>query len=283
MEAAPPAARVAPDGAADNRFIKHYRSVQAWQAALRHYRWLAGFAPPLRLPALLGADPALLTIDFAHVSGRPLRLTDLPRVASEMGSFHAAVRRQLGDAELAQPLTEHGQVIAADFFSARRAALARRLQDGQLLGAWFSAAQVEQVLAVADGSPACVYKDSNPRNFLFAIEGDLITLDFDDLTLAPPGYDLAKLVVSAAMIHGPIPQASIELLLDRYNAALHKSTPPMQGRPGWGCTLPRLHVWLEVHFVLTDPYRGRGGYRHRWSDVRPPSARSLFDQGLTQR
>ena len=40
-------------------------------------------------------------------------------------------------------------------------------------------------------------------------------VDFDDLTLAPFGYDLAKLVVSTAMTHGPLPAEAITAALVR--------------------------------------------------------------------
>ncbi len=233
---------------------------------------------------MLGADAAKLTIDFTYLPSHPLGLADLALVAREMGALHAAIHQtHTFDANLARPLLgQDGQPIAADFYSIRRTALARRLEGDEACGAWFNASQADHILAVADGSPAVIYKDSNPRNFLLRGD-DLITIDFDDLTLAPPGYDLGKLIVAAAMTCGPVQQTTIELILVSYNAALHRRTPPAHRNPALRCTLAQLYVWLEVHFVLTAAYHGQSGYRYRWSDIRPPGASRLFQQGLSTR
>jgi hypothetical protein len=42
-------------------------------------------------------------------------------------------------------------------------------------------------------------------NILITSIGRPVTVDIDDLTLAPFGYDLVKLVVTLAMTHGRLP------------------------------------------------------------------------------
>jgi hypothetical protein len=39
-------------------FVKRYATVERLAAAVRHHQWLTRYAPPLRLPALVDADPA---------------------------------------------------------------------------------------------------------------------------------------------------------------------------------------------------------------------------------
>ncbi|WP_420094795.1 phosphotransferase [Nocardia asteroides] len=46
--------------------------------------------------------------------------------------------------------------------------------------------------------PVALYKDSDIRNFILA-DDQVAILDFDDLTLAPFGYDLAELIVNGRM------------------------------------------------------------------------------------
>jgi hypothetical protein len=48
-----------------------------------------------------------------------------------------------------------------------------------------------------------------PATSLSPPDGTPVTIDFDDLTLVPFCYDLAKLIVTLAMTHGPIPCATI--------------------------------------------------------------------------
>ncbi len=66
-----------------------------------------------------------------------------------------------------------------------------------------ASARHSALLHGACGGPAAFYKDANPRNFLITPAGP-VTVDFDDLTLAPFGYDLAKLVVTLAMTYGAL-------------------------------------------------------------------------------
>lgn len=138
--------------------------------------------------------------------------------------------------------TRHGLTIT-DFITPRRTAL-------------------EKIPLPVTGQPAALYKDANIRNFLLTDDG-VAVVDFDDLTLAPFGYDLAKLVVSAAMTYGQLDPHMIELALNTYNshtAAVGRFTE---------CPMQHLRVYAEFHHLLTAPYLHRNGYRHPWPRVRP--------------
>ena len=118
------------------------------------------------------------------------------------GSAHAA---ELHQARLNQPYrTVRGHMLPS--FPHRRVdAVARELRAGNVPGnELMSVVRAQRLLAGADG-PAAFYKDANPRNFLITPDGLPVTIDFDDLTLAPFGYDLAKLVVTLAMTYGALP------------------------------------------------------------------------------
>jgi Ser/Thr protein kinase RdoA (MazF antagonist) len=127
--------------------------------------------------------------------------------------------------------------------------------------------QQAQLLIMNAGGPAAFYKDANPRNFLITPGGTLVTIDFDDLTLAPFGYDLAKLIVTLGMTHGPIPATSIAAALISYNeaAARHCQTLPIVMRE-------ELMSWAEIHYILTSRYATDGRYPFRWDQARPSAA-----------
>lgn len=93
------------------------------------------------------------------------------------------------------------------------------------------------------------------------------TIDHDFLTLAPFGYDLAKLITSLAMTHGPLPSALIAEALAAYNQAL---PGPPHHIPEVRCS--DLMAWAEVHHVLTSHYLGRRGYRYGWHECRPTTS-----------
>ncbi|QIS23464.1 hypothetical protein [Nocardia terpenica] len=91
--------------------------------------------------------------------------------------------------------------------------------------------------------------------------GTVTLVDFDDLGLAPFGYDLAKLVVSAAMTHGQLGPALIETTLDAYNTALSD--------PETTCPAPRFRYFAELHHHFTSKYLHQHGYQYSWNQVRP--------------
>lgn len=220
-----------------NVFVKRYHDPQAAAAAAAHLTWLTSLGAGIRLPALRMIAGRWLVTEL--LTGHHPRPADLPAVAATLGTLHrSAYDRHLRHARLDHPLRVGGLLIN-DFATPRRAALARQPVPHT-------------------GLPAAIYKDTNVRNILLTDAG-VAQVDFDDLTLAPFGYDLAKLIVSTAMTYG-LPAASlVSDALAAYN--MHVGTN--------ACTIDRLHRYAELHGNLTAPYLHRNGYRHPWPTVRP--------------
>jgi hypothetical protein len=196
----------------------------------------------VRLPALRSATAQELVFD--DLGSRHPTLDDLSHVAAALGRLHAvAYRRDLHAARLDKPFPTPGGLVISDFMTPRRIAL-------------------ERTPLPVIGRPVALYKDANIRNFLLTDDGVAI-IDFDDLTLAPFGYDLAKLIVSTAMTHGPLDPHEVELALETYN------THTAQAGPQTTCSMRHLRVYAEFHHQLTARYLGRNGYRHSWPEVRP--------------
>jgi hypothetical protein len=239
-------------------YVKHYADPQRAAAAVAHHAWLAGLDSGLRLPHLLDARADQLT--FEHLGHRYPQPHDLPVLADALGALHAAAHRsQLSEASLGQPFTTtapDGSVLTIkDFFTPR--SRVRALLPDQLAGA-----------------PVAIYKDANLRNFLLTDTG-VAVIDFDDLTLAPFGYDLAKLVVSMAMTFGAFPRELIDQALTAYNDRLDVCPPAK-------CTPADLQSYAEIHHQLTRAYLHRNGYHHPWPRVRPwpaPAPRTLDPPG----
>jgi hypothetical protein len=78
------------------------------------------------------------------------------------------------------------------------------------------------------------------------------------------GYDLAKLIVTLAMAHGPIPAPDIATALSAYNAATARHYEALPS-----VTWDELMNWAEIHHILTSRYAADGRYPHRWDQVRP--------------
>jgi hypothetical protein len=140
-----------------------------------------------------------------------------------------------------------------DYLTCRRAALRRRLELGFLGGS----AELRAALALLEETatgPAAFYKDSNPRNFLITSPGEIYVIDADDLTLAPFGYDLAKLIVTMQMTHGRLWAADVTTALAAYNraAASHGD--------GLAVSRSRLDAFSALHQIFNAPYAGRHGY-----------------------
>ncbi|GAA3120179.1 hypothetical protein GCM10010466_08790 [Planomonospora alba] len=240
-------------------FSKPYGSPGAALRAAAHHAWLAEHTP-LRQPELLAVHPERL--DFEHIDGRHAGVEDLPTVAAVLGEAHASA--WCGDLCRASLNAPHplpwGHTLPG-FAVLRRAVLDRHHRDGLITDEELEAAV--DLLRTDPDEPTTFYKDSNPRNILITPAGPTI-VDTDDLTLAPFGYDLAKLVVTLAMTHGPIPPAAVTAALTAYNEGVASRTDaPAEVTPS------RLldHAWL--HHLLTRPYLGRGGYRYPWPQVRP--------------
>lgn len=220
-------------------FIKTYQDSQVLKAAHRHHTWLSQLDSGVRLPAVLDVTPDALV--FEHLTGAHPTPADMPQVAQALGRLHTAASRHLHQADLDQPAAVTADLTITDFHSPR--------QDALIL------------FPVNSGGKAALYKDTNIRNVILTDEGPAI-IDFDDLTLAPYGYDLAKLVVSAAMTYGPFPATFIEQALAAYNAVTSAANPGE-------CTPEALRQYTDIHDHLTARYLHRNGYRYAWLEARP--------------
>lgn len=98
-------------------------------------------------------------------------------------------------------------------------------------------------------------------DFLLTDTGVAI-IDFDDLTLAPFGYDLAKLIVSTAMTYGRLDLRTVDHVLDIYNTLTATGGNTT-------CSAQQLRAYAEFHHLCTVRYLHRNGYRYAWPDVRP--------------
>jgi hypothetical protein len=247
------------------RFVKAYPTATARAAAEHHYRWLTTHARPLRLPALLAVGD--VSLEFAHIQGRHATPRDLVRIAAYLGDAHgAAWTSTLHTVRMDGPHPIGRDCTISDFISPRVAALHSRHQAGYLPAHDLDATQ--DILTAAMSEPVSFYKDTNPRNILITAADQHLTIDFDDLTLAPFGYDLAKLIVTLAMTHGRLPDQLIESALDAYNttAAQHEADLG-------NVDLQRMSHYATLHHILTAPYLGCGGYRHPWPTVQPAAWR----------
>jgi Ser/Thr protein kinase RdoA (MazF antagonist) len=243
-------------------YVKHYPDLAARQAAEANYQWLAGLGTPMLLPPVIAASD--LDLHFEHIDGRHARPEDLATLAAHLGHIHGdAHAKELCHAQLRrQYRTSSGHTLAS-FPSRRTAAVARELRAGNAPDFALTTVQAQRLLTGADG-PAAFYKDANPRNFLLTPAGTTVTIDFDELTLAPFGYDLAKLVVTLAMAFGPMPRSKVEAALNGYNtaAAGHSAALP-------GVSWAQLMNWAEIHHILTSRYASGDRYPHHWHEVRP--------------
>lgn len=240
-------------------FIKHYRTADAASRAQAHRTWLDQLGLPV--PGLTARRPR--TLEFHHVPGRHATFDDVPAIAQLLGAAHtAAYQACLHRAHLAEgfPLPGFGRLEG--FLASRVLRVRQSLEAGLVPGPAFTADEAVGVLNSAADEPAAFYKDANPRNFLISPNG-ISLVDFDDLTLAPFGYDLAKLILTTAMTHGSLPSGLTETALGAYNKA---SEHP--------CTRSRLADWLEIHHIFTSPYLGRNGYAYSWHTFRSDPART---------
>lgn len=245
------------------QFVKRYPDDRARHRAESHYRWLAGLGRPLLVPELRAATR--LDLCFEHVEGRHAEPADLTMLAAHLGDVHGTAHsRELRDARLGRPFRTAGGGYSMDSFPHGRVdAVKRELRYGHIPDAALIVDQAQRLLTGADG-PAAFYKDANPRNFLITPAGNLVTIDFDDVTLAPFGYDLAKLVVSLAMTYGRLPTALVANALAAYNAstAAHSREVP-------GVAWDELMNWAEIHHILTSRYAADGRYAYQWNEIRP--------------
>jgi Ser/Thr protein kinase RdoA (MazF antagonist) len=242
-------------------YRKYYPDHAARCRAERNYRWLASLSGPFRLPRLLFACGQ--QIGFEHIRARHAEPSDLAALASYLGRTHAiAYAATLRQANLAIGAPTPASHQIPGFLDQRMDAVARELASGRVPSPAFTTSQAHALLREACAGPAAFYKDANPRNFLITPAGPVI-VDFDELTLAPFGYDLAKLIVTLGMTHGRLPSTMLVSALHAYNAATGHlpAVAPL--------TWTQLMNWAEIHHILTSRYHGHTGYQHRWPNLRP--------------
>jgi hypothetical protein len=221
---------------------KHYADPARGAAARDHLRWLTSLHSGVRLPHLYAGDDTLLT--FEHLAGPTAAPSDLSSGAAALGRLHATAHaRELRHTRLEQPFRTATRLTIPAFHSGRQPVL-------------------DQLGIDTTSLPAAFYKDTNCRNIILTTDGPAL-VDFDDLTLAPFGYDLAKLIVSTAMTYGPLAANVVRAALDAYNRLLP---------PSARCPLARLFQYADAHHLLTVKYLHRNGYRYRWPDVCPAFA-----------
>ncbi|MFE6287838.1 phosphotransferase [Streptomyces sp. NPDC057877] len=237
------------------QFTKHYDTPHQVASAARHHTWLAEHARPLRLPTLTAVGPTSLTYEW--IDGRPARTDDLLPLAKLLGDAHgAAWTTALSSASPNTPHRFRDGIAFSGYIGPRQIALRRRLEQGYLPDRTALNAMLTLLEQTAEG-PAAFYKDSNPRNFIVTKAGDIHTVDTDDLTLAPMGYDLAKLIATLVLTYGPLPGLAIDSALRAYNQVAEHHDPRLSTTDR-----ERLDDFLALHAVLTAPYGGRNGYRH---------------------
>lgn len=249
-------------------FIKRYPDDTSRDRARAAYDWLAGTGSPFILPRLLTAGPGCLA--FEQVSGWHARPQDLTYLATHLGAAHSAAwSAGLHRAQLGHPYPVSPGLVLPGFPQRRLAAVARELRSGHVPGPALTVSQAGRLIRGTCRGPVAFYKDANPRNFLITAAGPA-TVDFDDITLAPAGYDLAKLVVTLAMTYGPIADGQITAALAAYNRAAGPGLGPVRR--------DQFMAWAEIHHILTSRYLGRGGYRYSWHVLRPggPRTRALW-------
>jgi aminoglycoside phosphotransferase (APT) family kinase protein len=242
-------------------FVKRYPDISARRRAEANYRWLAKVPSPARLPELLSA--AGPDLRFERIEGRHALPQDLTMLAAHLGDIHgAAYAAELNQAKLGQSHQAAGGHLLPAFPDRRVNAVTRELEAGNVPDTTLTITRAKRLIADADG-PAAFYKDANPRNFLITPAGAPVTIDFDDLTLAPFGYDLAKLIVTLAMTHGHLRPLAITEALDAYNGAAGIRSGRLAA-----VTRHDLANWAEIHHILTSRYTADGRYPHRWNEVR---------------
>jgi len=230
-----------------NTWTKTYDSADAATAAARKHAWIRGLGA-LEVPALISQDGNTLT--FSHVDGRYAGPHSLKRVAQALARFHVAAHQCIRTTPASHDLNLH------PFSELRQQRAIALLAGPDAPITWLNEDSLRYWLRYGERLPPAVYKDANVRNFL-TTTSSVVAVDFDALTLAPFGYDLAKLVVSAAMTYGPLPIMEIEAVLAEYNQVVRGVGLP-------ACTPSEFDAWSEINHVLTSPYLGKHGYNYAW-------------------
>jgi Ser/Thr protein kinase RdoA (MazF antagonist) len=222
--------------------------------ALKHYCWIRELVPHA-VPALIDKSEQYNTLSFESL--RPaehIDATSLLNATAVLAEFHAAaIERTSGG-------MPKGSLL--DFESPRRKPLLEAF-GSRNTNSPIRIDDLDRVFELAASGPSCVYKDANFRNMLNS-KGRIYFVDFDDLTKAPIGYDLAKLWMTLKMSDPLLPNQTLLSCLATYNHRLSVKT-----------NLEELSVWLELNWLLTQRYVGTN-YLNRWPDLRPNEVAKAF-------
>jgi SAM-dependent methyltransferase len=257
-------------GTAALTYEKTYPDRASVARAVGNHTWLASLVPPLRLPKL--HDVADLTIRFEGLDGMHVTLDHLLPAATHLGEVHAAAHQTyLHNADLREDFTAElpngRRHRITGFLAPRLDAVAQALNSGVVPDPYLDLGEAHRLMNAGARGPAAFYKDCNPRNLLIPAPASCLgpaTIDVDDLTLAPFGYDVAKLVVGLAMTVGRLPDDLIVQTLSAYNLAVGSRIPDV--RP---VTMSDFIDWAEISHILNSRYLGRHGYVHSWHQLRP--------------
>lgn len=246
-------------------WIKEYETPSAARAAALNHAWLRAMG--LNVPQLAAWTPASRRLCLGYVGGAsPVGLDELSVAVEQIGAWHGAVAGHLSDTAGSALVLGPGVEISPFMPTRIDALTASATGYGQVI----APDDLSRIASVVSRSRPSVYKDMNVRNVL--VDGGTVWhVDFDDLTLAPAGYDLAKLLLSWAMTHGRRPPMS--QLIATYNGAAR----------GGLCSYEELALWMELNDVLTRRYRSTNRYVHSWSEMRTAEDREAVSGALSRR
>jgi hypothetical protein len=236
-------------------FAKNFADRDAMERCLRNHALVRDVAVG-RVPEVLWVDRHTWTIGFEFLAGRAVTDDgDLEAAAAVIGRMHCRWRDSR--ARYVVGLDHPSERV---FSAPRRAPVEARLRVTQDHGNLLHRVSLDRLWMLADARAQCFYKDCNALNFI--LRGHRVSLvDFDTLTVAPAGYDLAKLLLTVMMRRGNGSAGLVRRCLGVYNAELCV-------KGGAPCGADRLLLFMELHWLLTMPYMAKNGYQVPWPALR---------------
>lgn len=232
-------------------FTKPYANKERLDRAVGNHALLLHLVPE-HVPALLTVNPGDCCATWARAPGGPVASTrDLFEAGAVLG------RLQHRWAQTRKRLVHRLHRAAA---AERRDLFRRRWHDLRDRQSPLAGADLEYVWTLVELAGTGLYKDANATNFLMQT-GRVTLVDFDTLTAAPPGYDLAKLLMTWAM------RAEATLTLDLLQRLAARFDGARGVAPG-ALSAALLILFCDLHWVLTYPYAEQHGYRRPWPAIR---------------
>ncbi|MQB08167.1 hypothetical protein DXT91_29470 [Agrobacterium tumefaciens] len=154
--------------------------------------------------------------------------------------------------------------ISNFFDSSRLEAYSRGLKYIVDQSNWLTASNFIRVLKHFSGTSSNLYKDSNVTNFI-NYNGGAFIIDFDTITLAPFGYDFAKLLLTDAVKSHSLEQQRVAGALMQY-----------RWTPACGALSANLMLmFMDIHWIMAQPFRRKNSYQVDWAVLRPQMAKCL--------